>query len=55
MDWFMKMDPSMWKANDFECMNVPMRTTESTNEKLFVNKPKAKNYIKAKNLYYDNL
>ena len=40
-DWYMKIDPPMWIAADFECMNVPINDNDNDNvtDKLFVNKP----------------
>ena len=54
-DWYMKIDPPMWIAADFECMNIPINNNNNNNDnvnvndqdnngvtdKLFVNKPVA--------------
>ena len=50
---FMKKDPPMWIAADFDCLNVPMRTVESMNRKLFVHKPIAIGYNIVKSPDYD--
>ena len=60
-DWYMKIDPPMWIAADFECMNIPINDNNNNNDddnvtdKLFVNKPVAIRYNIVKNLDYDNL
>ena len=58
-DWYMKIDPPMWKAADFECMNVPINDNDDDNDhvtdKLFVNKPVAIGYTMVKNPDYENL
>ena len=68
-DWYMKIDPPMWIAADFECMNIPINDNNNTNDnhnnndhdddnvtdKLFVNKPVAIGYNIVKNPDYDNL
>ena len=56
-DWYMKIDPPMWFAADFERMNVPINDTDNDNvtDKLFVNKPVAKGYNRVKNPEYDKL
>ena len=56
-DWYMKIDPPMWIAADFECMNFP--TNDNINngdtDKLFINKPVAIGYNIVKLSGYDNL
>ena len=56
-DWYMKIDPPMWLAADFECMNFPINDNDIDNvtDKLFVSKPVSIGYITVKNLYYENL
>ena len=56
-DWFMKIDPPMWIAADFECMNIPINNNDNDNvtDKLFVNKPVAIGYKIVKNPDYENL
>ena len=56
-DWYMKIDPPMWIAADFECMNIPINDngTDNVTDELFVNKPVAIGYIIVKNPYYENL
>ena len=56
-DWYMKIDPPMWIAADFECMNVPINDNDDDNvtDKLFINKPLAIGYNIVKNSDYDNL
>ena len=62
-DWYMKIDPPMWIAADFECMNLPINDTNNDNDhdnnsvkdKLFINKPVAVGYNIVKNPDYDNL
>ena len=66
-DWYMKIDPPMWIAADFECMNVPINDNNNDNvdandhdnngvtDKLFVNKPVAIGYNIVKNPDCDNL
>ena len=64
-DWYMKIDPPMWIAADFECMNIPNNNNNNDNvndhnnngvtDKLFVNKPIAIGYNIVKNPDYDNL
>ena len=64
-DWYMKIEPPMWIATDFECMNLPVNKNNNNNDddhnnngvtdKLFINKPLAKGYNIFKNLDYDNL
>ena len=64
-DWYMKIDPPMWTAADFECMNIPINNNNNNNDddnnddnvtdKLFVNKPVAIGYNIVKNSDYDNL
>ena len=57
IDWYMKIDPPMWMAADFECMNIPIIENDNDNvtDKLFVNKLVAIVYIMVKNSDYDNL
>ena len=62
-DWYMKIDPPMWMAADFECMNIPINVNNNNNDhdnvnvtdKLFINKPVAIGYNIVKNPDYDNL
>ena len=55
IDYSMKINPSMWIAADFGCMNVPVKSSNHNfMETLFVNKPIARGYIVVKNLDYDN-
>ena len=54
-DWYMKIDPPMWIAADFECMNFLVNDNDNDNDKLFVNKPVAIGYNKVKNPDYDYL
>ena len=60
-DWFMKIDPPMWIAAGFECMNIPINDNNNDNvnnrvrDKLFINKPLAIGYNIVKNSDYDNL
>ena len=64
-DWYMKIDPPMWIAADFECMNIPINDNDNDNDnendnngvtdKLFINKPIAIGYNIVKNPDYDNL
>ena len=57
IDWYMKIDPPMWIAADFECMNIPIIDNDKDNvtDKLFVNKPVAIGYNIVKNPDYENL
>ena len=56
-DWYMKIDPPMWIAADFECMNIPINNNDHDNvtDKLFLSKPVAIGYNIVKNPDYDNL
>ena len=66
-DWYMKRDPPMWIAADFECMNIPINDNNNVNvndndhdnnsvtDKLFINKPVAIGYNTVKNPDYNNL
>ena len=56
-DCYMKIDPPMWIAADFECMNIPITDNDNDNvtDKLFVNKPVAIGYKIVKHPDYDNL
>ena len=55
----MKIDPPMWIAADFECMNINVNVNDNNNvnitDKLFVSKPVAIGYNIVKNPDYDNL
>ena len=61
----MKIDPPMWIAADFECMNIPINNNNNVNingndndnvtDKLFINKPLALGYNIVKHPDYDNL
>ena len=69
IDWYMKIDPQMWIAADFECMNLPINDNNNNNDndnvndhdnngvtdKLFINKPVAIGYNIVKHADYDNL
>ena len=50
--WFMKKDPPVWIAADFECMNIAAVKFASDifMEKVFKNKPLALDYKITKNL-----
>ena len=58
-DWYMKIDPPMWMAADFECMNVLINDddndTDHITDRLFVSKPVAIGYKIVENLDYENL
>ena len=66
-DWHMKIDPPMWIAADFECMNIPINNNNNNDDnvydhnnngvtdKLFINKPVAIGYNIVKNPGYENL
>ena len=68
-DWYMKIDPPMWIAADFECMNLPINNNNNNDDnvnvidhdnngvtdKLFINKPVSIGYNIVKNPDYDNL
>ena len=62
-DWYMKIDPPVWIAADFECMNIPINNNDNVNDhdnngvtdKLFVNKPVPIGYNTVKRPDYDNL
>ena len=54
-DWYMKIDPPMWFAADFECMNIPINDNDNVTNKLFVNEPVPIGYIIVKNPDYENL
>ena len=56
-DWYLKLDPPVWMAADFECMNVPINDNinDHVTDKLLVNKPFAIGYVKVKNPDYENL
>ena len=68
-DWYMKINPPMWIAGDFECMNLPINDNNNDDDnvnvidhnnngvtdKLFVNKPIAIGYNIVKHPDYDNL
>ena len=45
-DWYLRIDPPMWSAADFECMNIPIIDNDDDNvtDKLFENKPVAIGY-----------
>ena len=57
IDWYMKIDPPMWIAADFECKNISINDNDNDNvtDKLFVNKPVAMGYNIVKHPDYDNL
>ena len=66
-DWYMKIDPPMWIAADFESMNIPINDNNNDNnnnndnvnngvtDKLFINEPVAIGYNIVKKSDYDNL
>ena len=68
-DWYMKIDPPMWIAADFECMNIPIDNNNNNNnddnnndhdnnsvtDKLFIDQPVAIGYNIVKNPEYNNL
>ena len=62
-DWCMKIDPPIWIAADFECMNLPINDSVNVNDhdnngvtdNLFVNKPVAIGYNIVKHPDYDNI
>ena len=68
-DWYMKIEPPMWIAADFECMNIPIIDNNNNNDdennndnvnvndhdKLFLNKPIAIGYNIVKHPEYDNI
>ena len=56
-DWYMKIDPPMWIAADFECINIPIIYIDNDNvtNKLFVSKPVAIDYNIVKNPDNENL
>ena len=57
----MKIDPPMWMAADFECMNVlinnnvNVKDNDHVTDELFVNKPVAISYKVVENPDYENL
>ena len=57
IDWYMKIDPPMWIAADFECMDIAIIDNDNDNvtDKLFVNKPVAIAYNIVKSSDYENL
>ena len=56
-DCYMKTDPPMWLASDFECLNDSINDNDNDNvtDMLFVNKPVAIGYNIVKTPYYENL
>ena len=56
-DWYMKIDPLMWIAAVFECMNIPIIDSDNNNVTVnfSVNKPVALCYNIVKNPDYENL
>ena len=58
-DWYMKIDPPMWIAADFEYMNIPINDIDNDNDnvtdQLFVNKPVAIGYNLVQSPDYENL
>ena len=56
-DWYMKIDPPMWIAADFECMSIPIIDNDNDNvkDRCFVNKPFAIGYNIVKTPDYENL
>ena len=53
----MKINPPIWIAADFECMNIPINNNDNENvtDRLFINKPVAIGYNIVKNPDYENL
>ena len=52
--WYMKIDPPLWMAANFECMNAPIQSNNNiVMDKLFVNKPVAIGYKIVKNRDYE--
>ena len=45
-DWYMKIDPPIWIAAEYEFLNFPFNGNDNDNvtDKLFVNKPVAIGY-----------
>ena len=56
-DWYMKIDPEMWIAADFEYKNIPVidNDNDHVTDKMFLNKPIAIGYNIVKNPEYENL
>ena len=56
-DCYMKIDPPVWIAADFECMNIPIIDNDNdiVTDKLFGNKPVPIGFNIVKNLDYENL
>ena len=54
--WYMKIDPTMWIAADFEWTNVALKSASEniSMEKLFSSQPVALSYNIFKNSDYDN-
>ena len=69
IDWYMKIDPPISMAADFECMKIPLNDNDNGNDndnvnvndsdhdtdKLFVNNPVSIFYNVVKNSEYENL
>ena len=67
IDWYMKIDPPMWVAADFECMKIPINNNNNNDDnvndhdnngvadKLLINKPVAIGYNIVQNPDYDNV
>ena len=51
-DWYLKIDPPMWIAADFEIMNIPFKDNDKgyVTDKFLINKPVAIGYKIVKNL-----
>ena len=56
-DWYIKIDPPIWIAANFECMNIPIIDSDNDHvtDKLFINKPVAVGYNIVKTPEYENL
>ena len=56
-DWYMKIDPPMWIAADFEGMNIPIidNDNDHVTDKLFISKPVVRVYNIVKKPDYENL
>ena len=56
-EWYMKIDPPMWIATVFECMNIPFidNDNDHVTDKLFVKKPVAIGYNIVKKMVKSNI
>ena len=56
IEWYFKIESTMWMAADFECMNLLVASNNNKfMDKLFLNKPVALGYNVVKNTEYENL